>query len=120
YAASEGLATTIVERRALGGQASTSSRIVNYLGFPAGISGAQLAARAVKQAKAFGVDCVTDTVTGLASDGADRLVQRASGVVTRCKAVLISTGVCYRTLRKPGIERFGVFYGSNPGEAPAY
>lgn len=120
YAASEGLRTTIIERSALGGQASTSSKIANYLGFPSGVSGADLAKRAVRQAKQFGVNCINDAVVGMAPDGAFRLVQRASGVVTRCKACLITTGVRYRTLSVPGIQTFGVFYGANPHEAPSY
>lgn len=116
YAQSEGLATTVVERGQLGGQAGTSSHIANYLGFPNGISGQQLAERAVKQARKFGVLFEQDSVTGLAVDGVHKLVQFASGRIRVCKAVLLASGVQYRRLTVPGINCFGVFYGSNPRE----
>lgn len=117
YAATEGLKTTIVERGVLGGQAGASSHIANYLGFPKGISGAQLAKRAVTQARACGVSFISDHVTGLAVDGSRKLVQLRSGRIAACKAVLITTGVQYRQLTIPGIHSFGVFYGANPEQA---
>lgn len=117
YAATEGLKTTIVERGALGGQAGASSHIANYLGFPKGISGAQLAKRAVTQARACGVSFLSDHVTGLAVDGATKLVQLRSGKIIACRAVLITTGVQYRSLNVPGVNTFGVFYGANPEQA---
>lgn len=119
-AASEGLRTTIIEPKMLGGQASSSARIANYLGFPGGITGAQLAARAVRQAKQFGVRVLQDAVVAMAADGAKRLLQLASGQLAVCKTAVLATGVAYRRLDVPGVERFGVFYGANPHEAPAY
>lgn len=120
YAASEGLATTIIESVRIGGQASHSSKIANYPGFAKGISGADLAARVYKQAKGFGVRFITGKCVALASDGQVKLVQLESGEVLQCKAVLLSTGVNYRKLAVPGIESFGVFYGANPHEALTY
>lgn len=120
YASSEGLRTTVVERGQLGGQAGTSSHIANYLGFPQGISGAVLAERAVKQARRFGVVFENDQVVGLAADGPRKLVQLASGRIASCRAVLVATGVQYRRLAVPGVNCFGVFYGSNPREAQTW
>jgi thioredoxin reductase (NADPH) len=124
YAASEGLSTTIIERApSLGGQAGTSSLIENLIGFPSGISGADLMARSVKQAKKFGVRIVHDTVTGVACDltCSDRLVSLESGRVIKCKTVLVACGVQYRRLNIPGSEAtFGVFYGANPNEMPKW
>lgn len=119
-AASEGLRTTVIEKTKVGGQASTSSKIANYLGFPGGVSGEALTRKAAKQARQFGVRFLTDTVTAIAVDGASHMVQLASGKIEVCRAVLVCTGVQYRKLDVPGIDTFGVFYGSNPHEAPAY
>jgi thioredoxin reductase (NADPH) len=122
YAASEGLATTIVERARLGGQAGTSSLIENLIGFPEGVSGADLMARSVVQATRFGVKTLYDSVCGVACDGAVRLVQlENSSSLMCCKAVLIASGVQYRKLGIPGAEgTFGVFYGANPAEMPKW
>ena len=121
YGASEGLRTMVVEREAPGGQAGTSSRIENYLGFPSGLSGADLARRAVTQARRFGVELVTpQEVTGVRVDGPYRLVTLADGSELSCSALLIATGVSYRTLDIPGIERLtgsGVYYGAAMTEA---
>lgn len=120
YAASEGLTTTIIERKpTLGGQAGTSSLIENLIGFPSGISGADLMARSVKQAKKFGVRILHDKVIGVACDltCTDRLVSLDSGRVLKCRTVLVACGVQYRRLNIPGSDHtFGVFYGANPGE----
>lgn len=118
YAASEGLKVTLIERGSLGGQAGTSSKIENYLGFPSGISGTDLTNRAVKQAKKFGVNIITDCACSTALDVDTRLLQLDSGKVISCKAILIATGVQYRTLNIPGAKCFGVFYGANPTEMP--
>jgi thioredoxin reductase (NADPH) len=121
YAASEGLRTTIIERSNVGGQAGSSSRIANYLGFPGGVSGAELTRKAAKQARQFGVRFLNDRVTAIAQDGhGSHAVQLASGRVEVCRAVLICTGVQYRRLSVPGIDAFGVFYGANPHEAASY
>lgn len=120
YAASEGLRCTVVESAKVGGQASHSSKIANYPGFVGGISGADLAARAHKQAKQFGVRFLNGNCVALASDGATKLVQLATGEVLQCKSILLCTGVQYRKLDVPGIASFGVFYGANPNEAPSY
>jgi thioredoxin reductase (NADPH) len=120
YAATEGLDTTVVERGALGGQAGTSAKIVNYLGFPQGISGKQLTDRAVRQVRRYGAKILQDEVLHLGIDGAVRLVQTRSGKVLNAKALLLASGVAYRRLDVPGVDNFGVFYGSNPGEAGHY
>jgi len=120
YAASEGLSTTIVERARVGGQAGTSSKIANYLGFPGGVSGDALTRRAARQARQFGVRFVTDSVVAIAADGAANLIQLASGRVEVCRCVLVCIGVQYRRLDVPGVDTFGVFYGANPHEAHSY
>lgn len=116
YAASEGLQTLVIEREAPGGQAGTSSRIENYLGFPGGVSGGELARRAVTQARRFGVEILTaQEVVGLAADGPSRTVKLGDGSEVKCRALLIATGVSYRQLRAKGIERLtgaGVYYGA--------
>jgi thioredoxin reductase (NADPH) len=122
-AGSEGLRTALVERTAMGGQAGTSSLIRNYLGFPRGVSGAELAARASEQAIVFGVDMVYggDGV-GLAVDGDLRVVTLANGDTVTTRTVVIATGVAYRTLAIPSLEALvgvGVFYGAAMAEAPA-
>ncbi|WP_040448580.1 FAD-dependent oxidoreductase [Ktedonobacter racemifer] len=121
YGASEGLRTMLIEREAPGGQAGTSSRIENYLGFPSGLSGADLARRAVTQARRFGVELLTpQEVTSVRVDGPYRFVTLADGSELSCSALLIATGVSYRKLDIPGLERLtgsGVYYGAAMTEA---
>jgi thioredoxin reductase (NADPH) len=123
YAASEGLRTVLLEREAPGGQASLSSRIENYLGFPVGLSGADLTRRAVTQAQRFGVEILApQEVTGLASTPAGHTVRLANGQEVSGHAVLIATGVQWRKLATPGFERLqgaGVYYGAGSTEALA-
>lgn len=116
--ASEGLSVTLIESSKLGGQAGTSSRIINYFGFPKGVSGADLTRRAVQQVKEYGVNLLVHSeVEAMGGEGEEHLLQLTDGRVLSCKAVLIATGVQYRRLSIPGIDSFGVFYGSNPLEA---
>ncbi len=120
YGASEGLKTVMVERQAPGGQAGTSSRIENYLGFPSGLSGADLARRAVTQARRFGVEMLAAEATGLRCQDSYRFVQLADGSELSSHVVLISTGVSWRKLDVPGMERLagaGVYYGAAMTEA---
>ena len=121
YGASEGLRTIVIEREAPGGQAGTSSRIENYLGFPNGLSGADLARRALVQAERFGAEILRaqEAVT-LRVEDPYRIVCLADGSEVRCHSVLIATGVWYSRLDAPGIERLtgrGVFYGAAMTEA---
>jgi thioredoxin reductase (NADPH) len=121
YGASEGLRTLIVEREAPGGQAGTSSRIENYLGFPAGLSGAELARRAVTQAERFGAEIITpQEAVAVTVDGQYRCVKLADGSELRCHALLLACGVSYRRLNVPGIDALsgaGVYYGASLTEA---
>ncbi len=121
YGASEGLKTVIVEREAPGGQAGMSSRIENYLGFPVGLSGGDLARRAVVQAKRFGVEIVApQTVVGLRTEGPYRIIKLADGSEVSSHALMIATGVQWRRLEVPGIDRLqgaGVYYGGGTTEA---
>ena len=121
YGATEGLRTVLVEMEAPGGQAGMSSRIENYLGFPSGLSGGDLARRAVAQARRFGVEILTpQQVTGVRVEGPSRMVQLAEGTSIGCRVLLIATGVSYRKLDVPGAERLqgcGVYYGSAMTEA---
>jgi len=121
YGASEGLRTVIVESEAPGGQAGLSSRIENYLGFPSGLSGSDLARRAVTQARRFGVEILApQEAVGLRVDGPYRLVKLADGSEISCHTLLIATGVQWRNLDVPGVERLqgaGVYYGAGPAEA---
>jgi thioredoxin reductase (NADPH) len=123
YGASEGLSTVMIEREAPGGQAGSSSRIENYLGFPVGLSGMDLARRAVTQAKRFGVEILTpQTVSGLRIQDPYRVISLADGSEISCHALLIATGVSYRKLDIPGEERLcgaGVYYGAAMTEAIA-
>ncbi|MGW2931650.1 FAD-dependent oxidoreductase [Streptomyces sp. NPDC001156] len=123
YGASEGLRTLLVERSATGGQAGQSSRIENYLGFPDGVSGAQLTTRARRQAKKFGAEILTAReVSALEINGAARIVRFSDGSAIAAHTVILATGVSYRQLRAPGLEELtgcGVFYGSALTEAPA-
>jgi thioredoxin reductase (NADPH) len=120
YAASEGLRTLLVERQATGGQAGQSSRIENYLGFPDGVSGAQLTERARRQAIKFGAELLTTSdATALASSGWTRVVSLRDGHQVAAHSVIIATGVSYRDLDAPGVAALagrGVYYGSAPTE----
>jgi thioredoxin reductase (NADPH) len=121
YGASEGLRTVLVEREAIGGQAGQSSRIENYLGFPSGIAGGDLARRATTQARRFGAEMLlTSEVANLEVCGSARVVRLAGGGQLSAKAVLLTTGVAYRRLGAPGVDRFagsGVYYGATSTEA---
>jgi thioredoxin reductase (NADPH) len=123
YGASEGLATVLLEPEAIGGQAGTSSRIRNYLGFPTGVSGGELALRAFSQAWNFGAEYVYgNAATGLRTDGAERVITLADGTEVRSRAIVIATGVSYRRLGIPALDALigaGVFYGAATTEAPA-
>ncbi|TCB90704.1 response regulator [Micromonospora zingiberis] len=123
YGASEGLRTVLVERQATGGQAGQSSRIENYLGFPDGVSGAQLTDRARRQALKFGAELLsTREVIGLTEAGSARLLRFSDGQTLAAHSVVLATGVAYRMLDAPGLADFtgrGVFYGSAASEAPS-
>ncbi|MER6048349.1 FAD-dependent oxidoreductase [Streptomyces sp. NPDC001793] len=123
YGASEGLRTVLVERSATGGQAGQSSRIENYLGFPDGVSGAQLTDRARRQAAKFGAEILTAReVTGLEINGASRVVRFSDGSAVAAHSVILATGVSYRQLDAPHVPELtgcGVFYGSALTEAAA-
>ncbi|BAZ70794.1 MAG: FAD-dependent oxidoreductase [Pelatocladus maniniholoensis HA4357-MV3] len=124
YAASEGLHTVIVEKEAPGGQAGTSSRIENYLGFPVGLTGGDLARRAVAQAQKFGAEILTpQEVKGLRVDGQYRYITLADGSEISSHTVIIATGVSYRKLNVRGCDKLtgaGVYYGSAMTEAMGY
>jgi thioredoxin reductase (NADPH) len=115
YGASEGLHTLVIEQQAPGGQAGMSSRIENYLGFPGGLSGSELARRAVTQARRFGVEILTaQKVVKLIAGGPSRSVRLSDGKELGCRAMLIATGVSYRQIKAKGFERLtgaGVYYG---------
>src|SRR6516164_8379991 len=121
YGASEGLKTVIVEREAPGGQAGMSSRIENYLGFPSGLSGGDLARRAVVQAKRFGVEILSpQEAVGLRTEGSYRIIKLADGSEISCHTLMIATGVQWRRLQAPGVDRLqglGVYYGGGATEA---
>ena len=121
YAASEGLRTVLVERSATGGQAGQSSRIENYLGFPDGISGSQLAERARRQAVKFGAEVISARdVSVVETSGAARVVRFADGGSVAAHTAILATGVSYRQLEAPGAEALtgrGVFYGAALTEA---
>ena len=124
YGASEGLHTLLIEKEAPGGQAGMSSNIENYLGFPTGLTGANLARRAVAQAARFGAEILTpQQVTGIRTEGAYRFVKLIDGSEISCHALVIATGVSYRKLDIPGIERYtgrGVYYGAAMIQALSY
>lgn len=124
YSGSEGLKTLMIEKQAVGGQAGTSSRIENYLGFPNGISGAELARRAATQARKFGVEILSaQTVEKVRLDDPYRHVVLSDGSQLSCHSLLIATGVNTRQLDQPGIEKLsgaGVYYGASLAEAIAY
>ena len=120
YGASEGLHTVMVEREAPGGQAGMSSRIENYLGFPTGLSGADLARRAVVQAQRFGVEILAQEAVGVRIEGPYRIMKLADGSEISCHALMIATGVQWRRLDAPGIARLqgaGIYYGGGATEA---
>ena len=121
YGASEGLHTVMIEREAPGGQAGMSSRIENYLGFPMGLSGGDLARRAVVQAQRFGVEILApQEAVGVRTEGPYRMIRFADGTEISCHALMIATGVQWRRLEAPGVERLqgaGVYYGGGSTEA---
>jgi thioredoxin reductase (NADPH) len=123
YGASEGLHTVMIEREAPGGQAGLSSRIENYLGFPSGLSGNDLARRAVAQARRFGVEILApQEAVSIRAEGPYRFLKLADGFEISCHALLLAMGVQWRTLDVPGIERLqgaGVYYGGGTTEAMA-
>ena len=120
YGASEGLQTLVVEREAPGGQAGTSSRIENYLGFPSGVSGDELATRALQQARRLGAEIlVTRTITRI--DTASRQIHLDGGDVLRARTIILACGVSWRRLDIAGFDRLlgkGIFYGAARSEAP--
>ena len=121
YGASEGLKTVMIEKEAPGGQAGMSSRIENYLGFPAGLSGNDLARRAVVQAQRFGVEILSPLeVVGVRTEGSYRIIKLADGNEISCHALMISTGVQWRKLEAEGVARLqgaGIYYGGGATEA---
>ena len=123
YGASEGLSTVVLEPEAIGGQAGTSSLIRNYLGFPSGVSGGDLAVRAYTQALSFGAEYVYgNPASALRPDGAELVVTLADGSEIRSRAVIVATGVAYRRLGIPALDALtgaGVFYGAASSEAKA-
>ncbi len=120
YGASEGLRTIVIEREAPGGQAGSSSRIENYLGFPAGVSGDELSRRALQQARRLGAEIlVTRSITGI--DPVARSVHLDGGDELRGGTIILATGVTWRHLAIPGIESLigkGIYYGAARSEAP--
>lgn len=123
YGASEGLKTVMIEREAPGGQAGMSSRIENYLGFPTGLSGGDLARRAVVQAQRFGVEILSpQEAVGIRTEASYRIIKLADGCEISCHALLVATGVQWRRLDAPGIDKLqgaGVYYGGGATEALA-
>jgi thioredoxin reductase (NADPH) len=122
YGASEGLATVVLEPEAIGGQAGTSSLIRNYLGFPMGVSGADLAVRAYTQAWNFGAEYVYGNAAGLRPEGSDLVVTLADRHEVRARAVVVASGMAYRRLGIPALDALtgaGVFYGAAASEAQA-
>jgi thioredoxin reductase (NADPH) len=124
YGASEGLKTILIEREAPGGQAGTTSRIENYLGFPAGLSGGDLARRALTQARRLGAEILSpQEVVGMSRADPYRTVRLADGTDLSCQTIVISTGVSYRQLELPGVSELvgaGIFYGASTSEAVLY
>ncbi|MCK8524388.1 FAD-dependent oxidoreductase [Aquimarina sp. D1M17] len=123
YGGSEGLKTLLIEKHAPGGQAGTSSRIENYLGFPKGLSGQELTHRAITQAKRFGIEFLSpQEVTSIAEKDGYKSLTLGNGECIRTKSVVITTGVNYRKLEAEGIDSYtgaGVYYGSSMTEAQA-
>jgi thioredoxin reductase (NADPH) len=124
YGASEGLKTVLIEREAPGGQAGTTSRIENYLGFPAGLSGGDLARRALAQARRLGAEILSpQDVTGLRREDPYRTVLLAEGTELSCHSVLVATGVSYKQLDLPRAAELagaGIYYGAATTEAVLY
>ena len=124
YGAADGLGTLLIEREAPGGQAGRSSRIENYLGFPTGLSGYDLARRAVSQARRFGVEILApQEVTGVRVDGPSRFVTLGNGTEIGCRALLIATGIAFRKVDVPGVEELNgaaVYYYAPMTEALSY
>jgi thioredoxin reductase (NADPH) len=121
YGASEGLKTLVIEPEAPGGQAGTTSRIENYLGFPAGITGADMGRRALIQATRFGTEFITQRAAGLRIDGQYRFIQMGDGREVSSHVALLCPGVQYRKLDVPGADRLtgrGIYYGAALAEAP--
>src|SRR5260370_41901911 len=114
----------MIEKEAPGGQAGMSARIENYLGFPIGLSGGDLARRAVVQAQRFGVEILSPLeAVNVRTEGSYRFLKLADGNEISCHALMIATGVQWRRLEAPGIDRFqgaGVYYGSGSTEALSY
>jgi thioredoxin reductase (NADPH) len=121
YGASEGLRTVMIEREAPGGQAGQSSRIENYLGFPMGLSGSDLARRGTDQARRLGAELLTvQDAVGLRAEGAGRFVELSGGGMLSTNCVLVASGVSYRQLDAPGFTEFtgaGIYYGAAVTEA---
>src|SRR5580692_11035165 len=121
YGASEGLHTVMIEREAPGGQAGMSSRIENYLGFPMGLSGGDLARRAVVQAQRFGVEILSpQEAVAVRTEGSYRIIKLGDGNEISCHALMVATGVQWRRLEAPGIDRLqgaGIYYGGGATEA---
>jgi thioredoxin reductase (NADPH) len=124
YGAADGLHTLLIEREAPGGQAGRSSRIENYLGFPTGLSGSDLARRAVTQARRFGVEILApQEVKGVRIEGPSRILTLGDGSEVGSRALLIATGIAYRKLEVPGLDRLagaGVYYYAPMTEAYSY
>jgi thioredoxin reductase (NADPH) len=124
YGAADGLHTLLIEREAPGGQAGRSSRIENYLGFPMGLSGNDLARRAVAQARRFGVEILApQEVKGVRIEGPSRVLTLSDGVEVGCRALLITTGIAFRKLDVPGLDRLtgaGVYYYAPMSDAFSY
>ncbi|HJW14752.1 MAG TPA: FAD-dependent oxidoreductase [Thermoanaerobaculia bacterium] len=123
YGASEGLRTLLLEQSAPGGQAGTSSRIENYLGFPSGVSGADLARRAATQARRFGAEVLAQEAVSVRREDPYRIVRLADGTDISCYSVILATGVSVRPLQVPGMESLlgiGVYYGAAMTEAATY
>ena len=120
YGASEGLRTLVIEREAPGGQAGTSSKIENYLGFPDGVSGDELAGRALRQAGRLGAEIlVTRSITHIDAD--TRQLHLDAGDVLQARTIILACGVTWRRLPIEGFDRLagkGVFYGASRSEAP--
>jgi len=124
YGASEGLRTAVIERSAIGGQAGASSRIENYLGFPTGISGADLARRAATQAQRLGAEIITASeAVAVRLEGPAKIVVLSDGTELSTRALVVATGMTVRRLSVPGYERFegaGVYYGAAASEVSTY
>ena len=124
YGAADGLQTLLIEREAPGGQAGRSSRIENYLGFPVGLSGGDLARRAIAQARRFGVEILApQEAKSVRIQGPTRVLTLEDGVEIGCRALLIATGIAFRNLEVPGLEKLngaGVYYYAPMSEAFSY